>query len=63
MNLLTWSDSNKYLVDFVDMATVAFGSVVKDPDCRICDLKLDFNKQMNASSILLCIMGNIHLHV
>lgn len=56
--LIKWSNSNKYLVDFVDMAAVASGSVAQDSDCRICDLKLEFNKQINASSVLLCIVGN-----
>ena len=54
---MAWSASNKYIVDFVDMAAVASGSVSKDPDCRICDLKLEFNKQINASSAVLCIIG------
>lgn len=55
--LIKWNVSHKYVVEFVDMAQVISGSVVKNPDCRICDLKLEFNRQINASSVLLCVVG------
>ena len=56
--LMKWNISHKYIVDFVDMAKVASGSVSCDSDCRPCDLKLEFNKQINASSVVLVIVGN-----
>ena len=45
-----WGSDNLHKVDFIDMSKVASGSVSKDPDCRICDLKQEFNRQINASS-------------
>ena len=45
-----WGSDNLHKVDFVDMAKVVSGSVADDTDCRICDLKAEFNKQINASS-------------
>lgn len=56
--LIKWNTSHKYVVDFVDMAAVTSGSVSSDPDCRPCDLKLEFNKQINASSVALFVVGN-----
>ena len=56
--LMKWNTSHKYMVDFVDMAAVTSGSVSRDPDCRPCDLKLEFNKQINASSMVLIVVGN-----
>lgn len=56
--LMKWNTSHKYVVDFVDMAAVTSGSVSQDPDCRPCDLKLEFNKQINASSVALFVVGN-----
>lgn len=56
--LMKWNTSHKYVVDFVDMAAVTSGSVSRDPDCRPCDLKLEFNKQINASSVVLFVVGN-----
>lgn len=55
-----WAEDNLHKVDFVDMSKVVSGSVSKDPDCRICDLKKEFNSQINASSaviILPCLHG------
>lgn len=34
-----WGQDNLHKVDFIDMSQVASGSVSKDSDCRICDLK------------------------
>lgn len=56
--LNTWGNDNLHKVDFVDMAKVASGSVSNDPDCRICDLKKEFNQQINASSTVICIVGD-----
>ncbi len=53
-----WGADNKHMVDFVDMAKVASGSVSKNPDCRACDLKREFNNQINASSTAIFIIGN-----
>ena len=38
-----WGNDDYHRVDFVDMSQVASGSVSKEPDCRICDLKAEFN--------------------
>ena len=57
--LKKWGRDNYHLSDFVDMAEVISGSVSKNnPDCRICDLKEEFNKQIKASSIVLLVVGD-----
>ena len=38
-----WSNDKLHKVNFLDMAQVVSGSVSKDPDCRPCDLKKEFN--------------------
>lgn len=53
-----WATDNKHKVDFVDMSKVVSGSVSKEPDCRICDLKKEFNKQINASSAVIFVVGD-----
>lgn len=53
-----WSRDSWRKVEFVDMATVKSGSVSSDPDCRPCDLKKEFNKQINASSAAIFIVGD-----
>lgn len=53
-----WGSDNLHKVDFIDMAKVASGSVSKDPDCRICDLKDEFNRQINASSAVVIVVGD-----
>lgn len=53
-----WGSDNLHKVDFIDMAKVASGSVSKDPDCRICDLKEEFNRQINASSAVVIVVGD-----
>ncbi|MCI8490843.1 MAG: hypothetical protein HFJ04_11530 [Lachnospiraceae bacterium] len=59
VNLLNkWGNDNLHKVDFVDMAKVVSGSVSKDPDCRICDLKREFNQQINASSAVIIVIGD-----
>lgn len=57
--LKKWGRDNKHSSDFVDMAEVVSGSVSKNNlDCRICDLKEEFNKQINKSSIVLLVVGD-----
>ena len=53
-----WGKDNKHTVEFVDMSRVASGTVANDPDCRICDLKAEFNSQINASSAVIFVVGN-----
>lgn len=53
-----WGSDNWHIVDFVDMAAVKSGSVSRDPDCRPCDLKKEFNKQINASSAVIFVVGD-----
>lgn len=53
-----WGQDDYHKVDFVDMAKVASGTVASDPDCRICDLKREFNEQINASSAVIFVVGN-----
>ena len=56
--LNAWGEDALHKVDFVDMSKVASGSVAKDSDCRICDLKSEFNRQINASSVVIIVVGN-----
>lgn len=57
--LTNWGTDKKRVVDFIDMAQVVSGSVSKNnPDCRACDLKEEFNQQINASSIVIFIIGD-----
>jgi len=53
-----WGTDDLHKVDFVDMAKVVSGSISNDPDCRICDLKQEFNKQINASSAVIFVVGD-----
>lgn len=53
-----WGPDNYHKVDFIDMATVVSGSVSNDADCRICDLKAEFNNQINASSAVIFVVGD-----
>ena len=53
-----WGQDDKHKVDFVDMAKVVSGSVSEDSDCRPCDLKLEFNRQINASSYVIFVIGD-----
>ena len=53
-----WGSDNLHKVDFIDMSKVASGSVSKDSDCRICDLKREFNRQINASSAVIFVVGD-----
>lgn len=57
--LTNWGIDKKHVVDFIDMAQVVSGSVSKNnPDCRACDLKEEFNQQINAFSIVIFIIGD-----
>lgn len=53
-----WGTDNMHKVDFIDMSKVVSGSVSSDPDCRPCDLKNEFNKQINASSAVIFVVGD-----
>ncbi|MFZ3172283.1 MAG: hypothetical protein WA118_09895 [Carboxydocellales bacterium] len=53
-----WGADNLHKVDFVDMSKVVSGSISNDPDCRPCDLKREFNQQINASSAVIFVVGD-----
>lgn len=53
-----WGTDNLHKVDFIDMAKVVSGSVSRNPDCRSCDLKQEFNRQINASSVVIFVVGD-----
>lgn len=57
--LVKWGSDNLHKVDFIDMAKVASGSVSNGDDCRICDLKEEFNSQINASSAVIIVVGDM----
>lgn len=54
-----WGSDNLHKVDFIDMSKVSSGSVAKSADCRICDLKAEFNRQINASSAVIFVVGDM----
>ena len=56
--LVKYGADNQHKTDFIDMAKVVSGSVSKKDDCRICDLKDEFNKQINASSVVIFVVGD-----
>lgn len=56
--LHSWAEDDLHKVDFVDTAEVVSGSVSKEENCRICDLKKEFNEQINASSAIIFIVGD-----
>lgn len=53
-----WGSDDWHVVNYTDMAAVKSGSVSQDPDCRPCDLKKEFNKQINASSAVIFVVGD-----
>ena len=53
-----WGNDDLHKVNFCDTAQVASGSVASNPDCRSCDLKAEFNRQINASSVVIFIIGD-----
>ena len=57
--LTKWGSDNLHKVDFIDMSKVSSGSVANSDDCRICDLKAEFNRQINASSAVILVVGDM----
>lgn len=53
-----WGQDDLHKVDFVDMAKVVSGSVSNSSDCCACDLKAEFNRQINASSAVVFVVGD-----
>lgn len=53
-----WAADKLHKVNFIDTAQVRSGSVSNHPDCRICDLKAEFNRQINVSSSVIVIIGD-----
>lgn len=56
--LQRWGADDYHKVNFIDMSLVQSGSVANSPDCRPCDLKNEFNRQINASSAVVFIVGD-----
>lgn len=54
-----WGNDNLHTVNFIDMSKVSSGSVANGNDCRICDLKAEFNRQINASSAVIFVVGDM----
>lgn len=54
-----WGNDSLHKVDFIDMSEVKSGSVALTADCRICDLKSEFNHQINASSAVIFVIGDM----
>ncbi|MEG0900138.1 MAG: hypothetical protein RSA73_08330 [Anaerovoracaceae bacterium] len=54
-----WGNDNLHKVDFIDMSKVSSGSVANSDDCRICDLKDEFSRQINASSAAIFVVGDM----
>lgn len=57
--LIKWGQDKLHKVDFIDMSNPSSGSVTKSNDCRICDLKAEFNRQINASSAVIFVVGDM----
>lgn len=53
-----WNDSKRHSLDFQDLAKVVSGSVSNQPNCRICDLKKEFNSQINCCSAVIFVVGD-----
>lgn len=53
-----WGKDKLHKVDYVDTAEVVSGSVSENPDCRPCDLKKEFNSQINVSSAVIIVIGD-----
>lgn len=56
--LIKWGEDALHKVDFIDVSRPSSGTVSMDEDCRICDLKEEFNRQINASSAVIFIVGD-----
>ena len=57
--LVKWGQDKLHKVDFIDMSNPSNGSVTNSNDCRICDLKAEFNRQINASSAAIFVVGDM----
>lgn len=57
--LIKWGRDKLHKVDFIDMSNPSSGSVTKNNDCRMCDLKAEFNRQINASSAVIFVVGDM----
>ena len=57
--LVKWGQDKLHKVDFIDMSNPSSGSVSQNSDCRICDLKAEFNRQINASSAVIFVVGDM----
>lgn len=53
-----WCDDPRRKLSFYDTANPSCGSISSDPDCRPCDLKKEFNQQINASSAVIFVVGD-----
>ena len=53
-----WCEDPRRKLAFYDTANPSCGSVSDDPDCRPCDLKAEFNRQINASSAVIFVVGD-----
>lgn len=53
-----WCVDQRRNLDFYDTANPSFGSISSNPDCRPCDLKKEFNSQINASSAVIFVVGD-----
>lgn len=56
--LESWNRSSRHSIEFTDTAKVISGSVANNQNCCFCDLKAEFNRQINVSSIVLFIIGD-----
>ena len=53
-----WCKDPRRNLEFYDMSNPSRGSVSSNPDCRPCDLKKEFNQQINASSAVIFVVGD-----
>lgn len=56
--LREWGRDRVHKTDFVDTSIVSSGSVANNHDCRPCDLKAEFNRQINMSSAVIIVVGD-----
>ena len=57
--LMRFAQDQRFSLNFIDMAQVASGSISEDNnDCRPCELKKEFNEQINASSAVIFVVGD-----
>lgn len=53
-----WGTDDKHKTAFIDAVQVASGTVLEDEDYLLCDLKEEFNRQINVSSVVIIIVGD-----